>query len=274
MAKNNASPKKHWSESDTNLLDRTHYQRRSLFTYFRRALKITVYVVAGLLFLSILISPSNVDTHSIKAASDARIAVAKIQNIIDGEESYYSLDEIEELSTPVAVREATSFLNLSAGCTAVTRWLNPGGQEGPIEDYNFAYLEASNSWDSYPPAVGMYVDKNWEGIRINVRTTSQPFDVEKAMNFSDALKLLYNGDYVIWYHPRMLEEDPYGLEELRGAVLDKIILEREPGSGAFYLAELPDFPQLSSMDRNVYYTKLGYTHSCIKFNSTILENFY
>jgi hypothetical protein len=274
MANNEPSSKKHWAGYNTELLEIPENHRPPLLKHFKQAFKMLVYITLGLIFLSILVAPSNVNTHPIKSASDVRITVAKIQNIIDGEESYYSMEEIEALSTPVAIRDSTSFLNLSAGCTATTRWLNPGGKEGPIEDYELAYLEASNSWDSYPPAVGLYVDRNWEGIRINVRAVSQPFDEDKMMNFSDALKLLYNGDRVIWYHPRMLEEDPFGLEELRGVVLDKIILERETGSGAFYLAELPEFPQLSSMERNIYYTKLGYTQSCIKFNSSILENFY
>jgi hypothetical protein len=273
MGHKNSELKKHWAESIMLKSSETSNNGKP-FLKVKRTFKVMLYSTLVFLFFNMFFSNNEADAHSINRSSDIRISFIKIQNLINRDGSKYSQEDIAAMLTPVAERKATSFMYLSSGCTSDTYWLNPSGKRGPIRDSAVAPLEAEDSWDSYPPAIGLYVDKDWDGIRINVRVASQPFNEEQMMDFSDALKLLHQGNYVIWYHPRMLEEDPYGLEELRSAVLDKIVLERESGRGAFYLAELPPAPFLSSMERNVYYTKLGYTQSCIKFSNDILNEFY
>lgn len=242
----------------------------------RSKIKLTLKWVSGLglaaIFIILLMSESSVQQHDISKGGNYRIASAWLKSwqtpTADNKEI------LDELQTTAAYRSKTSFLNLSAGCTSDTRWLIPK-ESNPIKIESPEASYYMRNWVSYPPVKGNYLDKSWEGARISVRTVgSETLRKEQLMNFSDALKILHEGGHVIWYHPRMLEEDAFTLEELRKAVLDKILLEKEIGGAAYYLAELPEFSGLANMERNIYYTKLNHTQSCIKFDKNILEKFY
>lgn len=253
-------------------------KRRPTFSIFRRAkilAKSLILVILLAIFVSLFVIKPETESHNIALASDSEINLMKLQELLFPEEYDHEESDYNGLSQIIANRNQTSFLNLSAGCTSETKWLFPKKGE-PKPDEEFGLGGNSNyDWVSFPPVVGDYADKDWEGVRINVRLSSdQPIKESEQMSFSDALRLLYQGNYVIWYHPRMLDEYPFELQALDDAVFNLAVSNRGFELGNVYLAELPAFYGLASMERNIYYTKLNYTQSCIKFNQNILNNFY
>lgn len=174
----------------------------------------------------------------------------------------------------VATREETSFLNLSAGCVAQTEWVYPetGKPVLTLESSIEKEYLVSEDWASIPPVRGDH------SLNPNVPTQrfapqGQPTDNKTDwLSYSDALSLLYQGHYVIWYNPSLIDSNPSNYNQMSNYILDKIIVEKIDGP-RYYLAELPEY-RLEELPRSIYLTKLNYTQSCVQFNEEIFDNFY
>lgn len=211
-----------------------------------------------------------------------------------------------------AEREQTSFIELGYGCVASTEWIGHSDYEpnatllsgsfysdallplysdydldGEIsaEEVNeFFASEAdllesfgiennlySKDWTSMPPVWGDYAATPWEGARIQVNYNSY-LPRLNGMGFADGLGKLYEGAYVVWYHPRLTDvTQSYILEKLESYIGDKVVNEKTN----FYLQPLPiSESEFNLFSRNIYYTKLGFTQSCLEFNANVFREFY
>lgn len=185
-----------------------------------------------------------------------------------------SVEKAEERNLElVATREATSFLNLSAGCVGKTQWVYPETglpvltEENSIEE---EYL-VSRNWASIPPVRGDHsLEPNIPAQRFSPQGRTE--GKSEWLSYSDALNLLYQGHYVIWYSPSLIEVDPSTYNQMSNYILDKILLEDKDGP-RYYLATLPEY-RFEELPRSIYLTKLNYTQSCVNFDQEIFDIFY
>lgn len=214
-------------------------------------------------------------------------------------------DEWYSYESGAALRGQITFAELSAGCVAETQWLLPlekgrpivpirnySSEEDIIAEYKEGYpriddesdYEYANrliderikkigyptniNWYSYPPVRGNYVATDWEGKRIITELKQG----ERPMRFEEGLRLLNQGNYVIWYHPSMLEDSEFEFAELQDYVFNKIVLESN-GSPKIYLVPLIG-SNLEDYPRKIYLSRLNYTQSCVSFNEKIIDKFY
>jgi hypothetical protein len=264
-------------------------------------------IIIGLVFLSLFSNPGTAaHTVSYYDSFDKAKNIADEfmgQNSID--KSLFDASEMYSYNTGAAIRCKTSFAELSSGCVAETEWLLPleegrpivpmrnyESEESIIEDYkegtprnegesDYDYAnrlidkEVSKvnfptniNWYSYPPVRGNYVSEDWEGARI-IKDLKKD---ERPMRFEEGLRLLYQGNYIIWYHPSLLEESFYEFSALDEYVFEKILSEEE-GSPRIYLVTLLG-SNLEKYPRKIYLSKLNYTQSCTGFNKDIIDKFY
>jgi hypothetical protein len=182
-------------------------------------------------------------------------------------------DAAEKNLELVASREKTSFLNLSAGCVGKTEWVYPATGIPVLTAENSIDTEylVSRDWASIPPVRGDHsLEPNIPTQRFSPqgRNEGEP----DWLSYSDALNLLYQGHYIIWYNPELIGSDPSTYNQMSNYILDKILLE-EPTGPKYYLAALPEY-RLKELPRSIYFTKLNYTQSCAKFKEEIFDNFY
>ena len=211
-----------------------------------------------------------------------------------------------------AIRGQASYIELGAGCVASTEWLGyedykPEASlisgsfysDALIEEYpdydgnkditareveDFFIIDSdlvgdfaiannlySKNWTSLPPVWGDYAKQNWEGARIDASYASYLLK-KNGMGFADGVRKLYDGSNVVWYHPRLSDvSKSYILEELDRYVTNRIISGKED----FYLQPLPiPEAEYELFPRNIYYTKLGFTQSCLEFDSRVFDTFY
>jgi hypothetical protein len=211
-----------------------------------------------------------------------------------------------------AKRDQASFVELGAGCVANTEWLgheeympNANLLSGSFysdallplyPDYNldgnisideveeFFTSEAdllesfgvdnklySENWTSIPPVWGDYSAAPWGGARIQVNYDTYLAKLN-GMGYADGLRKLYEGGYVVWYHPRLTDvTKSYILEKLESYISSKVIEDK----ANFYLQPLPiTESEFDLFSRNIYYTKLGFTQSCSEFDARIFDKFY
>ena len=211
-----------------------------------------------------------------------------------------------------ALRSATSFIELGAGCVASTEWVNYKDYT-PKESllsgsfYSDALLEKYIDIDSDTKisaeeaeaffdmegdfAIDFGVDNklysdNWDsyppawGDYANKDWEGAPIVANyntytlqlNGMGFADGLRKLYQGANVIWYHPRLSDVTKSYILQELDSAVTSRIVEKKE---EFYLHPLPIAQaQYDDFPRNIYYTKLGFTQSCSEFDIRVFDSFY
>lgn len=242
-------PKTNW----LNNLEHKH-SINSISTKSRKSkfYKTTILIFALLLFLFLFSRETQIQEHSFYLDSKTNQVFTEVNSI--------------RTKGLVANREKASFLNLAAGCVAKTEWLAPVEGNPTLEPKaDKATIErVQETWASIPPARGDH------SISLPSYPNIATLEYAKENNiiYADALALLYQGHNIIWYKPSLLETNPATFTQMQNYITD-ITTSSKEANIEYYLLPLPEY-RLKELPREIYFTKLNYTQSCVKFSEEVL----